>query len=350
MADRDDLIERYLKAIDLELCRLDTPTIDTLFVGGGTPTHFDAEHLQSFLKIVRERFHLSGCCEWSMEANPEDITRDKVAMLHDHGVNRISLGVQSFNIDKLRVLERGHSPETAVNAVRAVAEMIDNVSIDLIFAAPGETLADWQSDLAVVSGLPVTHVSTYALTFEKGTSFWSRRAQGDLSAASESCEVDMYQAARQELSVAGFHHYEISSFACEGSQCQHNLGYWKGLGWYAAGPGAARFVEGRREVNHRSTTTYLRRMESGDSPTAEREAITREQYARERAAFGIRMIDGVDLEVLESETGVPLAELCGDVINQSISEGLLVKPLPNWIRLSDRGILFADTIASRLLG
>ncbi len=350
VADRDDLIERYLKAIDLELCRLDTPTIDTLFVGGGTPTHFDAEHLQSFLKIVRERFHLSGCCEWSMEANPEDITRDKVAMLHDHGVNRISLGVQSFNIDKLRVLERGHSPETAVNAVRAVAEMIDNVSIDLIFAAPGETLADWQSDLAVVSGLPVTHVSTYALTFEKGTSFWSRRAQGDLSAASESCEVDMYQAARQELSVAGFHHYEISSFACEGSQCQHNLGYWKGLGWYAAGPGAARFVEGRREVNHRSTTTYLRRMESGDSPTAEREAITREQYARERAAFGIRMIDGVDLEVLESETGVPLAELCGDVINQSISEGLLVKPLPNWIRLSDRGILFADTIASRLLG
>ena len=147
------------------------------------------------------------------------------------------------------MLERGHSPETAVNAVRAVAEMIDNVSIDLIFAAPGETLADWQSDLAVVSGLPVTHVSTYALTFEKGTSFWSRRAQGDLSAASESCEVDMYQAARQELSVAGFHHYEISSFACEGSQCQHNLGYWKGLGWYAAGPGAARFVEGRREVN-----------------------------------------------------------------------------------------------------
>ena len=86
VADRDDLIERYLKAIDLELCRLDTPTIDTLFVGGGTPTHFDAEHLQSFLKIVRERFHLSGCCEWSMEANPEDITRDKVAMLHDHGV------------------------------------------------------------------------------------------------------------------------------------------------------------------------------------------------------------------------------------------------------------------------
>lgn len=350
VADRDDLIERYLKAIELELCRLAAPVIDTLFVGGGTPTHFDTEQLQRFLQIVRAHFQLSDHCEWSMEANPEDVTRDKVAILHEHGVNRVSLGVQSFNIDKLRMLERGHSPETAINAVQAVADAIDNVSIDLIFAAPGETLADWQSDLAVVSGLPVTHISTYALTFEKGTSFWSRKARGDLDAASESCEVDMYQAARQSLFDAGFQHYEISSFARQGSECQHNLAYWKGLGWYAAGPGAARFVDGRREVNHRSTTTYLRRMESMESPTVEQEVITREQYAREKAAFGIRMIDGIDLEVLQSETGVAVAELCRDAIQQSVGEGLLVKPSPNWIRLSEQGILFADTVASRLLG
>lgn len=350
VADRDDLIEHYLNAIDLELCRLDCPVIDTLFVGGGTPTHFDAGQLQRFLRIVRERFQLSKSCEWSMEANPEDITCDKVAMLHDHGVNRISLGVQSFNVDKLLMLERGHSPENAVNAVHAVADLIDNVSIDLIFAAPGETLADWQRDLQVACDLPLKHISTYALTFEKGTSFWSRRARGDLSSASESCEVDMYQAARQELCGAGFQHYEISSFAREGSRCQHNLAYWEGRGWYAVGPGAARFVDGRREVNHRSTTTYLRRMESAESPTAEQEAITPEQYARERAAFGIRMIDGIDLEVLESETGVPLSVICRDAINRSLGEGLLLKPAPSWIKLSERGILFADTVASWLLG
>ena len=350
VADRDDLIERYLRAINLELCRLDAPAIDTLFIGGGTPTHFNAEQLQRFLLIVRERFQLSGSCEWSMEANPEDITHDKVAMLCDHGVNRISLGVQSFNVDKLRMLERGHSPENAVSAVQAVADLIDNVSIDLIFAAPGETFADWQRDLEVARGLPIKHISTYALTFEKGTSFWSRRARGDLSSASESCEIEMYQAARQELCGTGFQHYEISSFACEGSQCQHNLAYWNGRGWYAVGPGAARFVGGRREVNHRSTTTYLRRMESAESPTAEQETITREQYARERAAFGVRMIDGIDLDVLESETGVPLAEICRDAIFQSVGEGLLLKPSTSRIRLSERGILFADTVASRLLG
>lgn len=350
VADRDDLIERYLNAIDIELCGLDAPVIDTLFVGGGTPTHFDAEQLQRFLQIVRERFQLSAGCEWSMEANPEDITREKVEMLSDHGVNRISLGVQSFNVDKLRVLERGHSPETAVNAVQTAADVIDNVSIDLIFAAPGETLDHWRSDLAVARDLPLKHVSTYALTFEKGTSFWSRRARGDLSSATESSEIDMYQAARQELRDAGFLHYEISSFAREGSQCRHNLAYWKGRGWYAVGPGAARFVDGKREVNHRSTTTYLRRMESADSPMAEQEAISREQYARERAAFGVRMIDGIDIEVLESETGIPVAEICRDAIVQSVREGLLLIPSPSWIKLSERGILFADTVASRLLG
>lgn len=350
VADRDDLIERYLHAIDLELWRLDCPVIDTLFVGGGTPTHFDTEQLHRFLQIVRERFQLSESCEWSMEANPEDITREKVAMLHEHGVNRISLGVQSFNVDKLRVLERGHSPENAVNAVHTVADLIGNVSIDLIFAAPGETLSDWQRDLEVAAGLPLKHISTYALTFEKGTSFWSRRARGDLSSASENCEIVMYQAARQALRSAGFQHYEISSFACEGFKCQHNLTYWEGRSWYAVGPGAARFVDGRREVNHRSTTTYLQRMELAESPLAERESITREQYARERAAFGVRMIDGIDLAVLESETGIPLRVICREAIDRSLNDGLLLKPEPSRIKLSERGILFADTVASRLLG
>ena len=350
VADRDDLIERYLNAINKELDSLDAPVIDTLFVGGGTPTHFDSGQLRRFLCLLQQRFQFSASCEWSMEANPEDITREKVAMLHDHGVNRVSLGVQSFSVEKLKLLERGHSPQNAINAVQTVADTIDNVSIDLIFAAPGETLEQWQSDLEVARELPLQHISTYALTFEKGTAFWSRLARGEFSSVSESGEIDMYQAARQGLRNAGFQHYEISSFAREGSRCRHNLTYWKGLGWYAAGPGAARFVDGSREVNHRSTTTYLRRVESGDSPTAERVVITPEQYARERAAFGVRMIDGIDVDVLESETGIPVAEICHDAIAQSVAEGLLLNPTPSWFKLSERGILFADTVASRLLG
>jgi len=350
VADRDDLIDRYLNAIDVELCGLEQPVVDTLFVGGGTPTHFEAPELQRFLQMVQRRFQLSPSCEWTMEANPEDINLDTVALLAEYGVNRISLGVQSFNVEKLRVLERGHSPQDAENAVETVADVIANVSIDLIFAAPGETADQWRGDLKVASQLPLQHVSTYALTVEKGTRFWSRRERGDLCSASETCEIEMYQAARQEMFDAGFEHYEISSFAKNESRCNHNLAYWRGLGWYAAGPGAARFVGGKREVNHRSTTTYLRRVEAGERPTAESAEITREQYARERAAFGVRMIDGIDLEQLRIETGMSVADLCRPAIAQSIREGLLESPVPTRIKLSERGILFADTVASRLLG
>ena len=242
VADRDDLIERYLKAVDSELRILDRPVVDTLFIGGGTPTHFDLTTLDRFLSIVSQRFQLTTAGEWTMEANPEDITSEKLALLADHGVNRVSLGVQSFNSTKLALLERGHSPQVAMKAVELAAEAVGNVSIDLIFAAPGETLADWQADLDLAIKLPLQHLSTYALTFEKGTRFWSRRERGDLQSPTETSEVDMYQLARQVLDDSRFRHYEISSFAKSDARCRHNLAYWQGCGWYAAGPGAARFV------------------------------------------------------------------------------------------------------------
>ncbi len=350
VAGRDDLFDRYLAAVSRELESLKRPTLDTLFIGGGTPTHFDVERLQQFLLLMRQRFTFAVDYEWSIEANPEDITHEKVALLAEFGVNRISLGIQSFDEDKLRILERGHAPQDAMDAVQTAAELISNVSIDLIFAVPDETIEQWLRDLEVARQLPVNHLSTYALTVEKGTSFWSRRARGELSGVGECCEVEMYQMARNILQNSGFQHYEISSFAQSGSRCQHNLAYWKGNCWYAAGPGAARFVDGRREVNHRSTTSYLRRVESGQSPTAELAEINPEQFARERAAFGIRMIEGIDIEAIEKETGFALGSVCRNAIVQSVEDGLLVQPTPSRIKLSERGILFADTVASRFLG
>ncbi|MGI9473282.1 MAG: radical SAM family heme chaperone HemW [Rubripirellula sp.] len=350
VANRDDLIERYLSAVEVELQELACPPVDTVFVGGGTPTHFDLGTLQRFLQLIRQRFDLSSLVEWSMEANPEDITSEKVALLHEHGVNRVSLGVQSFHPAKLAMLERSHTPEGATRAVELVVDQIPNVSIDLIFAAPNETPDQWRQDLSTALALPITHLSTYALTFEKGTSFWSRRVRGDLHGIDELQEVEMYEASREMTADAGMTHYEISNFATPGYQCRHNLAYWNGRGWYAAGPGAARFVSGHRDANHRSTTTYLRRIEQGQCPTAERELLDEEEYARERAAFGVRMIAGVDLDAIEGETGVAIQDLCRDSIERSIKEALLVYSKPNRIKLTERGILFADLVASRLLG
>ncbi len=349
IANRDELMKPFLSAIDQELASLDRPEIDTLFLGGGTPTHLPVAELDWLLKQLTVRFDLSEHSERSVEANPEDIDEEKLRVLADNGINRISLGVQSFTPEKLKLLQRSHSAAQAAAAIELAAKWIGNVSVDLIFAAPGESVSDWQADLQTALDLPINHLSTYALTFEKGTSFWNAKRLGRLEGVDEDVEVAMYTLTRQVTAQRGIHHYEISNFAKDGFRCRHNLAYWEGRGWYAAGPGAARFVEGRREVNHRSTTTYLKRIESNQSPIAESEPITQEQYARERAAFGVRMIDGIDFAKLSRETGVDLFTLCAEAIETSTRDGFIQRR-GDHISLTPRGILFADSVASELLG
>ncbi|NND95886.1 MAG: radical SAM family heme chaperone HemW [Pirellulaceae bacterium] len=348
VAGRDELADRFLAAIDRELATLDSPAIKTLFIGGGTPTHLSPEQLERLLKIVAHRFDLDSNVEWSVEANPEDIDDEKLDLLASHGVNRLSLGVQSFNTDKLAMLERGHSGDSAQETIQRTAQRIANLSIDLIFAAPGETLAVWHDDLQTALSLPIKHLSTYALTFEKGTAFWSRQRRGELSGPAEQIEVEMYDLIRQWTTNAGMEQYEVSNFSQADFRCQHNVAYWLGRGWYAAGPGAASFAGGSRKVNHRSATTYLRRLENDQSPIAEQEPITPMQYARERAAFGIRMMDGIDLDRLSRETGVDLACACGAAIERSIENGL-VEQAGDRLCLTKRGVLFADTVAAVFL-
>lgn len=349
VAGRDELADRFLNAIDRELAMLDRPAIQTLFVGGGTPTHLSPRQLERLLALLRQRFATSDSLEWSVEANPEDLSNEKLTLLRDAGVNRLSIGVQSFNDAKLRKLERGHRGTEAIDAVREAARFFDNISLDLIFAAPGENLATWRADVDTALTLPITHLSTYGLTFEKGTSFWSRRRDGEIVAASESGEVEMYQLTRQLVADHGWQHYEISNFSQPGFRCRHNLAYWHGRGWYAAGPGAARFVDGRREVNHRSPTTYLRRVEAGVDPTAESDTLSLEQYARERAAFGIRLSDGIDVDQLSKECGFDLRNACEAAVMRRIEQGLLEQSGKR-VRLTERGRLFADSVASDLLG
>ena len=349
VADRDDLVDRFSRAIDVELAELSGATIETVFVGGGTPTHLPPPALRRLLESIRGAVQILPDAEFSVEANPEDVDREKVTVLVEAGVNRVSLGVQSFNAKKLRTLERSHDRATAVRAIETVAVSIPNVSIDLIFAAPGESVAAWRDDVATALQTPITHLSSYALTFEKGTSFWSRRRKGELRSPAESDELEMYQHVRGATAEAGWEQYEVSNFALPGHRCRHNVAYWHGRGWHAAGPGAARFRDGRREVNHRSTTGYLKRIETGRSPVAESEPIGLEQYTRERAAFGIRMLDGIEPERLRAETGVDLEALCHDAFERGVDRGLLWRSARR-VGLTERGLLFADTVAADFLG
>lgn len=350
IAGRDeDYAELFLQALSLELARLGVARpVETLFIGGGTPTHLSSNWLARLLVIARSWFQLADNGEFTVEANPRDVGVEKLTLLREHGVNRLSLGVQSFQHPKLAVLERDHDGNAACRAVELAASTIANVSIDLIFAAPQETLAQWHEDLAQATRLPISHFSTYCLTYEKGTQFWNRLQRNGQMRADEETELAMYLAAIEHAREQGFGHYEISNFALPGFQCRHNQCYWDGLGWYAAGPGAARFVDGYREVNHRSPTTYIKRLLAHDSAVCESDQLTRQTWARERLAFGLRQLAGVDLHKLSQATSWKVEQHCGELLDHFCNQGWLTRQ-GNCIKLTPAGLVISDSILGQLL-
>jgi oxygen-independent coproporphyrinogen-3 oxidase len=346
VAGRDDLIEAYLAAVGRELALLDGPhEVDTLFFGGGTPTQLPRPQLARLLETVLDTFPLVQGGELSIEANPIDVVEgsDRLRDLAAAGVTRLSLGIQSFNPAVLALLERDHTPQQAVEAVFRARASIPSVSIDLIFGVPGQSLSDWQSDLQFVRGAKVQHVSTYGLTFEKGTAFWGRRGKGELTPADEDLERQMYESAIDTLTSAGFEHYEVSNFARPGSRCRHNETYWLGGQYFAAGPGASRFIAGRRETNHRSTTTYIARLLAGQSPVAESESLGAEDAARERLVFALRRLEGVDAIGFASQTGFTIEQLGGTALAKFLSLGLL-EMAAGRLRLTRAGLLVSDSL------
>jgi oxygen-independent coproporphyrinogen-3 oxidase len=344
VAGRDDLIDAYLGALDRELSWLGGPRpVKTLFLGGGTPTHLPPHQLERLLAIARERFVLDAGGEFSVEANPIDIDEERVRVLAAAGVNRISLGAQSFNSAKLKLLERDHSAEQIQAAIAHCRNSIASISLDLIFGVPDESLEDWQADLRSALALTPDHLSTYGLTFERGTSFWSRLQRGELGKTDEEIEGQMYEWAIDTLTAAGFEHYEVSNFARVGHRSRHNETYWTGGEFYAAGPGAARYIDGRREVNHRSTTTYLQRVLAGQSPVAESEQLGPEDAARERLVFGLRRLQGIDAAIFETSTGYSVETLGGPALREYLQLGFLKQEAAH-LKLTRRGLLVSDAL------
>ncbi len=349
IAGRDDLTGAYLQAIEKELQQLDQPhEVDTLFLGGGTPTHLSPAELHQLLNLAKQWFPPAAGAEISVEANPIDITPEKVDVLHAAGVNRVSLGVQSFRREKLALLERDHDRAQVEAAVRLLLPRIPNLSVDLIFAAPGETLAQWEADLQSAIDLGPQHISTYGLTFEKGTTFWNRLHHDQLHEVDEELQREMYLAAIDRLTSSGFKHYEISNFARPGYKSRHNMQYWLGKRYFAAGPGASRHIGMIRETNHRSTTAYIRRMQQGTSPVAEREELSLQMKAREQLVFGLRMLAGVHIPTFQKDTGMTPWDLCGTQIDQFMHLQLLTHRYER-LRLTREGILLADTVCVELL-
>ncbi|MBL8821471.1 MAG: radical SAM family heme chaperone HemW [Planctomycetia bacterium] len=344
VAGRDDLMDAYLQALQREMGP-EQEEIDTLFLGGGTPSHLPMPQLKKLLDILRERFTLNPDHEFSIEVNPDSLTDEKLHLLQEYGVNRMSIGAQSFHTRTLAVLERRHISEEVPRVVELARSFMHSISLDLMFGAPGQTLFQWQMDLERALALPINHLSTYGLTYEKGTRLWKSVREGLILPLTEEDERRMYDLAMDWLYEAGWEHYEISSFATVGHRCRHNQAYWINLPFYGFGLGAARHLNFIREVNTRSIDGYIKKCMAGDSPTQQREAHTPESYARETATLNLRRKEGIIRRMFRDQTEIDIDDIAHDVIRRFVMQGLLEDDGSS-VRLTKEGKFLADTVCS----
>jgi oxygen-independent coproporphyrinogen III oxidase len=346
---QDAFSDRYIDALIQELAGLGKPQpVDTLFLGGGTPTHLMPAQLERLLGEVLHWLPPQSGHEFTVEANPATLTPDKVTVLADHGVNRVSLGAQSFHAATLAVLERDHGAADVRRAVTDLRRRLDNVSVDLIFGVPGQTLAQWEADLRAVLELGINHISTYGLTYEKGTRLWKERERGRVTPLDEDAELAMYLGAMDTLEAAGLEHYEISSFARPGCRCRHNQVYWANHAYFGFGLGAARYVNLSRELNTRELHGYLQKVQAGESPVMQSEILDDEQRARETISLNLRRADGIQREAFRRQTGHDLDVLAGPVLGSHCADGLLQDDGSS-VWLTRRGKCVADAVVSTLL-
>ena len=351
VAGRDDLVDRYFAALDRELERVPPAglELDTLYLGGGTPSHLGPEGLRRLFALLRPRLVPAADAEVTVEANPLDVEADLVAAARDLGVTRVSLGGQSLDAATLAALDRDHGPDDVRRAVDRLLPAGFTVSLDLMTAAPGQSLAGVERDLDAAVALGVQHVSVYCLTWEKGTAFESLRRRGLLPAAEESLERALFEAAIDRLEAAGFEHYEVSNFARPGARCRHNEAYWDCRPWEAFGPGAARFDGRTRTTNHRGTVTWMNRVLAGADASGDVDAMTDEQAARERIVVGLRRRAGVDRAAFAAASGHALDALAGAAIRRWVAAGLAVDN-DGRVRLTREGLLVSDALWGDVLG
>jgi oxygen-independent coproporphyrinogen-3 oxidase len=357
VAGRDDLIDRYFAALGRELERVPPASattraatedvdaaclqLDTLYVGGGTPSHLGPDGLRRLCDLLRGRLVPAAGAEITVEANPLDVTAAFVAALVACGVTRVSLGGQSLDADTLRALDRDHGPDDVRAAVGRLREAGLAVNLDLMTAAPGQSLAAVERDLAAAVDLGVPHVSVYCLTWEKGTAFEAARRRGQLAPAEDDLERAMFETAIDRLEAAGYEHYEVSNFARGGHRCRHNEAYWDLRPWEAFGPGAARFDGRTRVTNHRSPTTWIKGVLAGGECVSDVDAMTAEAAARERLVVGLRRRDGIDRAAFRAASGHNVDALAGAAVARWVAAGLATDT-GDRIRLTRAGLLVSD--------
>lgn len=351
----ENLIGDLVAAIQTEIAERDPGRpVESIFVGGGTPTELPGDALGELLTAIAARTGQTG--EWTVEANPSSTTELKLDILRTRGVNRISFGAQSFHPDDLRVLERLHDPTQIGESVRAAREAgFDNINLDLIYGIPGQTLGRWRDTLRRAIDLNTEHLSCYDLMYEEGTALTRQLRAGRLQPADECLEAEMFALTIDELSPAGFEQYEISNFAKPGRECRANVIYWENREYLGIGPSAVSYLNGRRRKNIADVRRYCDWAGSRRDGSVDNEAIVIESEslpprarACETAIQMLRLTRGIDVSEFQRRTGLDPGELFADPIERFAAIGLLAVDA-NSIRLTRTGLFVANRIMQEFL-
>ena len=341
-------VDSYLEHLLEEFQSYDIQKLRTLYIGGGTPTALSAPQLEVLLKGLTKNLDLSVLEELTIEANPGDLDADKIAVLKNSAVNRVSLGVQTFDDKMLKKIGRSHfEKDIYENIDRLKLAGFDNISIDLIYALPGQTMEQVKENVAKAIRLDIPHMSLYSLILENHTVFMNRMRRGKLPLPKEELEAEMFEYIITELERAGFEHYEISNFSKPSFESRHNLMYWDNAEYYGIGAGASGYVNGVRYKNHGPIRHYLSAVEEGNARITE-EHLSQKEQMEEEMFLGLRKKSGVSMSRFEEKFGRSFEGLYGEIVRDLVQQGLM-QIEGDRVRMTKRGLFLGDTVAERFI-
>jgi len=347
-------VMEYLQALEREMAetvRLMPPEeIDTVFVGGGTPTVLTAAEMAFFLAAVRRYFPFDpDRVEFTMEANPGTTDEEKLAVMREYGVNRISFGAQSFDAGLLKALGRIHSPDDIRRSLELARKAgFTNLSLDLMFGLPNQTMRQLEASVEEALALELAHCSVYGLKVEENTLFFEWEKRGILPLPDQEEEADMYRYVVSRFRAAGYRHYEISNFARPGRESRHNLTYWRNEPYYGLGAGAHGYAGGVRHVNVRGVSAYIAAASSG-LPRMETMPVSREEAMEDFMMVGLRLIDGVRDADFRRQFGIGLMDAFRDPLRRLVASGLL-EATEDGFRLTEKGLLLGNEVFAEFIG
>ncbi|EIF6166618.1 oxygen-independent coproporphyrinogen III oxidase [Clostridium perfringens] len=351
-ARKDHLRKAYIEALNKEIISLrekhNNLEINTIFIGGGTPSVLEADELECLLKEVA-KLNMAKDIEYSMECNPGNLTEEKLEVMKKYGVNRISMGLQAKQDNLLKGLGRIHNYKTfKENFLLAKKVGFNNINVDLMFGLPNQRLNEWEETLREIISLEPAHISAYSLIIEEGTAFYNLYENDKLKLPTEEEERKMYHLAKKILEENGFNQYEISNYAKERKECRHNLAYWNMDNWIGVGSAAASYINGKRIKNISSVEEYINSINEKGEAVEEIINNSKNDNMEEFMFMGLRKINGIDENEFKKRFSMNINDVYGEILNKYIDEWLLIRESGR-IFLSEKGIEISNVIMADFL-